>query len=102
MGGEAPLHAAFPNTTVISAVVWTGGKVLPDSEDGRAVISQFNKEGLTIGVDYREAQPGEAREGGKKEEDEKLQRLVGLLQKGGGTCTVTEDIQSERWVKVIW
>ncbi|OXH21286.1 2-dehydropantoate 2-reductase [Cryptococcus neoformans] len=91
VGAEVPLHESFPNNTIISAVVWTGGKTLPDN-DG---VEQFNREGLTIGVDYREG-------GDKKEEDEKLETLVGLLEAGGGDCTVTKDIQSERWVKVIW
>lgn len=91
VGAEVPLHESFPNNTIISAVVWTGGKTLPDN-DG---VEQFNREGLTIGVDYREG-------GDRKEEDEKLETLVGLLEAGGGDCTVTKDIQSERWVKVIW
>ncbi|KAE8540667.1 hypothetical protein D1P53_003031 [Cryptococcus gattii VGV] len=91
VGAEVPLHESFPNNTIISAVVWTGGKTLPDN-DG---VEQFNREGLTIGVDYREG-------GDRKEEDEKLETLVGFLEAGGGDCTVTKDIQSERWVKVIW
>ncbi|WVF66939.1 hypothetical protein IAT40_001682 [Kwoniella sp. CBS 6097] len=91
VGAEEPLHASFPDTTIISAVVWTGGKPLPTG-DG---VEQFNREGLTIGVDYRDG-------GDKKEEDGKLAKLVGWLEAGKGDCTVTEDIQSERWVKVIW
>ncbi|WWC98951.1 hypothetical protein V866_005845 [Kwoniella sp. B9012] len=92
VGAEEPLHQSFPDTTIISAVVWTGGKALPTS-DG---VEQFNREGLTIGVDYRD-------NGAKKEEeDAKLEKLVGWLKAGKGDCTVTEDIQSERWVKVIW
>ncbi|WVR04160.1 hypothetical protein IAU60_001159 [Kwoniella sp. DSM 27419] len=91
VGAEEPLHASFQDTTVISAVVWTGGKALP-SGDG---VEQFNREGLTIGVDYKQG-------GDKQAEDAKLQKLVGWLEAGKGDCTVTEDIQSERWVKVIW
>jgi hypothetical protein len=59
------------------------------------VIEQFNAEGLTIGVDYRQG-------GDAAEEDFKLDRLVKVLKAGGGSVTVTKDIQSERWVKVIW
>ncbi|WVQ77424.1 hypothetical protein IAR50_007110 [Cryptococcus sp. DSM 104548] len=91
VGAEAPLHKSFPDNTIISAVVWTGGKTLPDNSG----VEQFNKEGLTIGVDYKEG-------GDKKEEDAKLETLVDWLRAGKGDCTVTEDIQSERWVKVIW
>ncbi|ODN77035.1 hypothetical protein, variant [Cryptococcus amylolentus CBS 6039] len=91
VGAEAPLHESFPDNTIISAVVWTGGKTLPDNSG----VEQFNREGLTIGVDYRKG-------GDKAEEDEKLKTLVDWLAAGKGDCTVTEDIQSERWVKVIW
>jgi len=94
VGAEAPLHTSFPQTTIISAVVWTGGKPAPEV-DGVPGVEHFNKEKLTIGVDYREG-------GDKKAEDAKLAELVKLLEAGGGTCEVTEDIQSERWVKVIW
>jgi 2-dehydropantoate 2-reductase len=94
---EAPLHSAFPQTTIISAVVWTGGKV-PPSIDGQACVEQFNTEGLTIGVDYR----GSTAEAERAKEDEKLETLVGWLKKGGGSCEVTKDIQSQRWIKVIW
>ncbi|WRT65321.1 uncharacterized protein IL334_002264 [Kwoniella shivajii] len=91
VGAEEPLHESFPETTIISAVVWTGGKALSAGEG----VEQFNREGLTIGVDYKE-------DGDKSKEDEKLDKLVGWLQAGKGDCTVTKDIQSERWVKVIW
>jgi ketopantoate reductase len=94
VGAEAPLHASFPDTTVISAVVWTGGKTLPE-ENGVAGVEQFNREGLTIGVDYREG-------GDRAEEDAKLEKLVAWLAAGKGDCNVVKDIQSERWIKVIW
>jgi ketopantoate reductase len=94
VGAEAPLHSSFPDTTIISAVVWTGGKTLPE-ENGVAGVEQFNREGLTIGVDYRG-------NGNRAEEDAKLEKLVNWLSVGKGDCTVVQDIQSERWIKVIW
>ncbi len=90
VGAEAPLHAAFPDNTIISAVVWTGGRIVGDGK-----VEQFNREGLTIGVDWRDG-------GDKAEEQQRLDGLVSILQAGGGDCNVVESIQSERWVKVIW
>lgn len=90
VGGEAPLHAAFPSNTIISAVVWTGGKVLDEGH-----IEQFARESLTIGVDWKE---GEAKEGQQK----KLVELVDMLRAGGGDCTVHANIQEERWAKIMW
>jgi hypothetical protein len=31
-----------------------------------------------------------------------LDKLVKWLEAGKGDCTVTEEIQTERWIKVIW
>lgn len=97
VGAEAPLHESFPENTIISAVVWTGGKPTPTTEDGQAGAEQFNREGLTIGVDYRSQDSSV-----KAEERAKLDKLVGWLEAGKGDCTVTDEIQTERWIKVIW
>jgi 2-dehydropantoate 2-reductase len=94
VGAEAPLHDSFSSNTIISAVVWTGGRVAPP-KDGQPGVENFNREALTIGVDYTEG-------GDKKAEDAKLEKLVAMLRKGGGECNVVQDIQSERWIKVIW
>lgn len=90
VGAEDPLHEAFPNNTIISAVVWTGARNL---ETG--VVEQFNREALTIGVDWNSKLD-------KTAEQAKLDELVKILQAGKGDCNVVQDIQSERWVKVIW
>lgn len=58
-------------------------------------MEQFNREGLTIGVDHAEALDAE-------EEQRRLDVFVEVLRAGGSDVTVCEDIQSERWVKVIW
>jgi 2-dehydropantoate 2-reductase len=96
VGAEAPLHDSFPDNTIVSAVVWTGGKALPE-KDGQSGAEQFNREGLTIGVDYRNEDSTT-----RKEEKAKLDKLVSWLEAGKGDCTVTEEIQTERWIKVIW
>ncbi|KAL1410306.1 hypothetical protein Q8F55_004312 [Vanrija albida] len=95
VGAEAPLHAAFPSTTIISAVVWTGAKVLPPSDAGVPRVQQFARESLTIGVDPAPGLPA-------AEERARLDRLVALLKAGGGDCDVVDDIQSARWIKVVW
>lgn len=90
VGAEDPLHEAFPNNTIISAVVWTGARSL-----ATGVVEQFNTEGLTIGVDWNPKLD-------KAGEQAKLDALVRILKAGKGDCNVVEDIQSERWIKVIW
>ncbi|KAJ9119372.1 hypothetical protein QFC24_005843 [Naganishia onofrii] len=71
--------------------VWTGARIL-----SRGHVEQFNREGLTIGVDYRPSSIPRATE------DARLDRFVGVLKAGGSEVAVVQDIQSERWVKVIW
>jgi 2-dehydropantoate 2-reductase len=56
---------------------------------------QFNREGLTIGIDHSERIKSE-------DEQRALAVFVEVLKAGGSDVTVCEDIQSERWVKVIW
>lgn len=59
------------------------------------VVEQFNREGLTIGVDHAPAVE-------EAEETKRLSVFVDVLRAGGSDVTVCDDIQSERWVKVIW
>lgn len=98
VGNEDPLHAAFPKSTIISAVVWTGGKALDPAADGTPTFAQFASEGLTIGVDYPPDQDPTERAAQRAD----LDRLVKWLRAGGSEITPTDDIQSERWIKVIW
>ena len=97
VGAEEPLHAAFPDNAILSAVVWTGGRKLPEQE-GVPMVEQFNQVRVVIGVDGRM----DATEEVKSEERESLDRLVGVLKKMGDKTEVTNDIQSARWGKVIW
>lgn len=95
VGNEEPLHKAFPRNTIISAVVWTGGKVEAPGADGTHTVSQFSRESLTMGVDY-------SPELKKEDEDAKLNLLKEILAKGNSDSVITDDIQSARWVKVVW
>lgn len=70
--------------------VWTAAQFL---ENG--VVEQFNREKLTIGVDWNTNLPPEV-------ERARLEEFAQLLRAGKGTCEVKEDIQSERWIKLVW
>jgi 2-dehydropantoate 2-reductase len=66
-------------------------------QDGLLGFEQFWGECLTIGVDYlKDASVQE-----KANQRSKLERLVELLRGGGGECQITDDIQKDRWMKVI-
>lgn len=56
---------------------------------------QFNREGLTIGIDHSSTL-------NPSDEQRALDVFVDVMKAGGSDVTVSEDIQSERWVKVIW
>ena len=66
----------FPRRQSSLAVVWTGGKLIPE-RDGVPGVEHFSDLSLTIGVDYRT-------DGNKADEDERLDRFVGMIKAGGG------------------
>ena len=59
------------------------------------VVQQFSREGLTMGVNWNSNLPAD-------DERKRIGELVGILRAGNGHCDVTDDIQSERWVKLAW
>jgi ketopantoate reductase len=91
VGQEFPLHEAFPTTTVIPCVVWTGARIL----DGGVVQVFTRKDTLVLGVDWNSGTP-------RLEQEKDLDVFTDILIKSNAGITVKEDIQVERWVKVIW
>ncbi|KAJ7451603.1 ketopantoate reductase PanE/ApbA C terminal-domain-containing protein [Mycena latifolia] len=108
VGQEEPLHMAFPTTTIIPCVVivestflinyfdlsfkcWTGGRTLDVG-----VVQMFTrKDTLVLGVDW-------SRYTLRLRPKKDLDVLVDILTKSNAGITVSEDIQVDRWLKVIW
>ncbi|KAJ7134895.1 ketopantoate reductase PanE/ApbA C terminal-domain-containing protein [Mycena epipterygia] len=91
VGQEGPLHKAFPTTTIITCVTWTGARTLDVG-----VVQVFTRsDTLMLGVDWSPTLP-------RPQQEEHLRILADILVKSNAQITVKEDIQIDRWVKVIW
>lgn len=90
VGNEDPFRATFPQNTILSCVTWVGAT---QTEPG--VVAHTKSEDMQIGLF-----PNAALD--KAVEEERLQRFAGLLTKGGTVFQVVENVQVQRWEKVVW
>ncbi|KAJ7643916.1 ketopantoate reductase PanE/ApbA C terminal-domain-containing protein [Roridomyces roridus] len=91
VGQEVSLREAFPKTTIIASVSWTGGTILDVG-----LVELFTKsDTLVLGVEWDENIP-------RERQQKHLDTFTDILKKSNAKFTVKEDIQQERWVKVIW
>ncbi|KLO10230.1 6-phosphogluconate dehydrogenase C-terminal domain-like protein [Schizopora paradoxa] len=92
VGIEQDLRNAVPNATIISGCAWIDATAV----DGGKRVDHFSLEKLTLGIHRRE--PKET----QKEEQAALDLFVNLLRSGGANPDPREDINVERWRKVLW
>ncbi|KEF62460.1 2-dehydropantoate 2-reductase [Exophiala aquamarina CBS 119918] len=90
VGNEDPFRAAFPKNVILSCVVWVGAG---QSQPG--IIEHRASENTEIGIF-----PNEALEA--TFEKAKLDEFTSLLSAGKTPFTVEENIQIQRWEKVVW
>ena len=87
IGVEEPYSSAFPGTTIISCVAY-----LPTTQTAHAVFSHSEMEALHLGVYTGD---------GKRADRERLDSFASLIRRGGATAIVEEDIQAQRWRKIV-
>lgn len=88
LGVERPYHAAFPNVHLISGVAYA-----PTTQISPAVYSHSEVERLHLGF-YPALTPSSVH-------SQQLDTFAELIKRGGATAHLTEDIQKERWIKVV-
>jgi 2-dehydropantoate 2-reductase len=88
LGVERPFYEAFPGTSIISGVAY-----LPTTQLSPGVFSHSEMERLHLGL-YRPESDASPR-------TDALDLIAQRLTSGGATVCVTEDIQGERWNKVL-
>lgn len=111
VGIEHPLAMAYPNTPIISVVVWVGANLLPGG-----VVTHGKMEELIMGTFTGEggaatgsAEPGESEyadphgygqqpDGADRldEANRRLKTFADLVNNGGGCATVVDEIQPKR------
>ena len=87
LGVEEPYHIAFPSTTIISGVAY-----LPTTQLSPGVFSHSEMERLHLGL-YAADQPLQA--------VEQLDSFISLIRRGGATAILEDDIQVQRWCKIV-
>lgn len=90
VGNEEPFRHEYPRNTILSGVVWVGGV-----QSTPGIIHHTKNEDTQLGLF-----PNSSLD--EKVEGERLDTFTGLLRKGGTKFTVHENIQIQRWEKVVW
>ena len=88
LGVERPFHDAFPETSIISGVVY-----LPTTQISPGVFSHSEVELLYLGL--HPPKPN------TPDQTAQLQSFAQQLKAGGATVVLSEDIQADRWTKVL-
>ncbi|EFQ33959.1 2-dehydropantoate 2-reductase [Colletotrichum graminicola M1.001] len=89
VGNEVSFRQAFPHTTIISCVTWTGA-----AQPQPGLIKHTKSEDMQIGLYKNDADQGV--------EQQRLTEFASLLTKGKTVFQVVPDVQVQRWEKVVW
>ncbi|KIX01123.1 uncharacterized protein Z518_10189 [Rhinocladiella mackenziei CBS 650.93] len=90
VGNEDPFRQAFPKCSILSCVTWVGAQ-----QDTPGVVHHWASENTQIGIfPNKDLEPAF--------EKTKLDEFTSLLRQGGTPFTVEENIQIQRWEKVVW
>ncbi|KAH8586264.1 ketopantoate reductase PanE/ApbA-domain-containing protein [Bisporella sp. PMI_857] len=84
---EAPYKEKFPNNLILSCVVY-----LPVTQTSLGIFYHKEIERLVIGTYPHSAPPAHKL---------KAQHFGGLIKAGGATADVKDDVQGERWLKLL-
>ncbi|BGP12719.1 hypothetical protein JCM10213_008857 [Rhodosporidiobolus nylandii] len=117
IGTEHPLAAAYPHIPIISVSVWVGanlkdGGLVTHGTLEKLVMGLYDGEGGRTGTDadhtddplidphgYRQGKEGEER---YQEGQRRTKVFADLINNGGGTAELVEDIQVARYQKNLW
>jgi len=90
VGNEDPFREAFPQCPILSCVTWVGAK-----QDTPGFVTHMASENTQIGVfPDKSLDPSMERD--------KLNEFTSLLREGRTPFTVEDNIQIQRWEKVVW
>ncbi|KAL1859217.1 hypothetical protein Plec18170_002333 [Paecilomyces lecythidis] len=90
VGNEEPFREAFPDSSIITCVTWTGA-----TQTAPGLVEHRSSENLLFNLYPHSNIPRDI-------EEKRLDRFASLLKEGKTVFTVSPDIQLERWEKVVW
>jgi 2-dehydropantoate 2-reductase len=109
VGNEEPFRKAFPKNPILSCVVWSSGSATRFSthshsppqtwvgaiQNSPGIVNHTKSENTQIGIFPNEALAPAA-------EKARLDEFASLLREGGTPFTAEDNIQIQRWEKVVW
>ncbi|CAI7647310.1 unnamed protein product [Penicillium pancosmium] len=90
VGNEEAFRNQFPKSSILTCVTWVGA-----IQNSPGIIKHTKSEDMQIGL-FPNLQVDKATE------QQRLDTFVALLQNGETKFTVLEDMQPQRWEKVVW
>lgn len=90
VGNEDPFRADFPRCTILSCVTWVGA-----TQHDPGVVNHTKSEDMQIGLFPNSKLDSSV-------EQKKLDTFVSLLTEGQTVFQVVENVQIQRWEKVVW
>ncbi|OJD40675.1 2-dehydropantoate 2-reductase [Diplodia corticola] len=91
VGNEPPFRALFPLCTIITCAVWVGA-IQPEP----GFVKHMNSENTQLGLFKDKPEPQDA------EDQARLDLFAELFRQGGTIFELVEDMQVQRWEKVVW
>ncbi|KAH8172179.1 ketopantoate reductase panE/ApbA domain-containing protein [Sarocladium implicatum] len=90
VGNEEPFRNAFPSTTIVSCVTWSGCR-----QPQPGIITHTKSEDMQIGLFPNKGASTET-------ETARLEQFASLLKGGQTKFQIVPNIQVQRWEKVVW
>lgn len=90
VGNEDPFRETFPQSTIISGVVWIGA-----TQTSPGLIKHMQAENTEIGLFPNPSLPVDLEKG-------RLQQFADIMLQGGTNISLEENVQLKRWEKVVW
>lgn len=95
LGVEKPFHKAFPETTIISGVTY-----LPTTQVSPGVFVHSEVEILHLGL-YPSSSSSSLAAPSSSSKPPPLVNFAELVRQGGATARIHDDVQAERWCKIV-
>ncbi|KAJ5826446.1 hypothetical protein N7474_003584 [Penicillium riverlandense] len=90
VGNEEPFRRKFPQCSILTCVTWVGA-----TQTSPGIVKHTKSEDMQIGL-FPNLQIDD------KVELQRLERFADLLQHGQTRFQILEDMQRQRWEKVVW
>ncbi|KAK9857911.1 hypothetical protein MYU51_020285 [Penicillium brevicompactum] len=90
VGNEEPFRKEFPGNTILTCVTWVGA-----TQTSPGVVRHTKSEDMQIGLFHNSIIAGDV-------EQQRLDTFVDLLHNGRTRFQVLDNMQIQRWEKVVW